>query len=309
MKNLVITLAIFGLFAATAHAQQSEAPTQPNLGIRAENCMVGYINKVDIPALAEGKLKEIRFEEGVTVSADDIVAMIDDTQMRLTLKLKEAEAEEALLNAANDINKKDAINTEKIARAEAEAYKELHEEKAIPYWELRKKILEADRAELRITLADMQMRIAKEQYLAKRAELRIAEHEITRREIKAPFAGFIEKRIAQLGQWVQPGSPVATLVQMDELKVEGDFDALRYSGKITIGTPVIVRVFHNANRDDAVEIQSVISYVSSEIDLNNRYRVWTKIKNKPLGKNDWLIKPGMLAEIEINKPQGGQGLF
>ncbi len=35
-----------------------------------------------------------------------------------------------------------------------------------------------------------------------------------------------------------------------------------------------------------------------EMDLNHRYRVWVEIENKKVG-NDWVIKPGMQADIVI----------
>ena len=93
---------------------------------------------------------------------------------------------------------------------------------------MEKKRLEAKRAKLRIELADMQKKIAEAQMIAKRSEGKIAEFELTRRKVTAPATGFIEARIAQLGEWVQPGTPIATLIQMDRLRVEGDVDALTY---------------------------------------------------------------------------------
>ena len=76
----------------------------------------------------------------------------------------------------------------------------------------------------------MQKKIAEVQMIAKRSEREIAEFELTRRKVTAPATGFIEARIAQLGEWVQPGTPIATLIQMDRLRVEGDIDALAISG-------------------------------------------------------------------------------
>ena len=285
-----------------ATAQEGRSPGDDQ-DIRAENCMVGYINKVDIPAEVQGKLNAIKIEEGMTVKEGDMIATIDDSQAKLAMELKKAEEEEAILNATNDIKGKDAKNSERIARAESKAYEELHKEGAIPFWELQKKILEADRAELRIDLADIEAKIAKVQYFAKRADLRLAEDEIARRKIYAPFDGFIEKREAQLGQWVQPGSPIATLVQMDRLKVVGDIDALTHSGKVMKGAPVTVEIYHNADSSKPHTVEGTIAYVSSEIDLNNRYRIWVEIPNTAVGE-DWMIRPGMRAEITIKG--GGQ---
>ena len=101
---------------------------------------------------------------------------------------------------------------------------------------------------------------------------------------------------------VQPGSPIATVIQMDKLRVEGWIDALRYPGKILKGTPAQVLVYTQA--DKAVEVDGVLGYVSMEIDARDRYRVWVEIENQQTG-NDWMFKPGMRAEIVVqsNQPQ------
>jgi multidrug resistance efflux pump len=279
-------------------AQESSPGDEIHNEIRAENCMVQYINKVNVAAKAEGTLMELPVEEGDTVNQDDVLAVIDDTAARLALELKKAEEKEAILNAANEVNLEDARNSEELATAEAKAYKELRDQGAIPYWEMEKKRLEAERARLRIDLAVMQKKIAEVQMIAKRSERMIAEFELTRRKVTAPATGFIEARIAQLGEWVQPGSPIATLIQMDRLRVEGDIDALRYPGQILQGTAAEVTIYSESEK--AIKMNGKLGYVSMEIDLNNRHRVWVEIENKKIG-NDWAIKPGMRAEIVIRK--------
>lgn len=295
MRLSLLTLALVASTAATCSAQQSEAGTE----IRAENCFVEYINKTNVAAKAEGTLMELRFEEGATVNKDDVLAIIDDTAAKLALELKKAEEKEAMLNASNEVNLKDAINSEELASAESTAYEDLYRERAIPFWEKEKKRLEAERAELRIDLAEMQKKIAEAQMVAKFSEVKIAEFELTRRQITAPSTGFIEKRIAQLGEWVQPGSPIATLIQMDEVRVEGDVDALRYPGEIVQGMPVKVLVYTNDDPDKALSFDTELGFVSMEVDSAQRYRVWAKIKNEKTANGDWLLKPGMRAELII----------
>ncbi len=299
MRLSLLLLSVAALMTAPAFAQPPRSPGEVN-EIRAENCMVQYIDKVDVPARAEGTLTELHFEEGETVDKDSVLAVIDDTAAKLTLQWKKAEEVEAILNATNDINKKDAVNAEALATEEAKAYRELFSQRAIPKWEMEKKRLEAERAKLRIDLADMNMKIAEAQMHAKFAEVKIADFELTRRKVTAPSTGFIEVRLAQLGQWVQPGTPIATLIQMDKLRVEGDIDALRYPGQILKGTPVKVLVYSNANNEDALSFDGVLGFVSMEIDLRNRYRVWVELENRKVG-DDWLIKPGMRAEIIIQQ--------
>jgi multidrug resistance efflux pump len=299
--RIVLTTLMAGLFALPSPAQQPASPSGSSSSeIRAENCMVQYINKVNIAAKSEGTLMELRFEEGYTVTKDDVLAVIDDTAAALALELKKAEEKEAVLNAANDVNVQDARNSEELASAEVKAFEELLREGAVPFWEVEKKRLEAKRAELRIDLADMQKKIAEVQMIAKRTEREITEFDLSQRQVTAPVTGFIERRIAQIGEWVQPGSPVATLIQMDKLRVEGDIDALRYPGQIVKGTPVEVTIYTSA--DQFVTLDAKLGFVSMELDLQNRYRVWVEIANTKLADSqDWSIKPGMRAEIVIKK--------
>jgi RND family efflux transporter MFP subunit len=272
--------------------------TSPVDGIRAENCTVKFIRKTNIPAEVEGKLTELLIEEGDDVSSGDLIAVIDDTQAKLAVELKLAEEKEALLNATNDVNLKDAKNSESLAKAEAKSFEELFDQNAIPYYEWQKKVLEAVRATLRIELAEMQMKIASVQYKAKESERRMADHQLTKHQLKADFGGFIEKRIAQPGEWVQPGSPIATLVQLDKLRVEGDIDALRYRDHLYKGAPVQVLVYNGAPDGKPVSVESKIGFISSEIDLRDRVRVWVEVDNRRDGET-WLIKPGMKAEIVL----------
>jgi RND family efflux transporter MFP subunit len=278
---------------------QQPSPGERSDEIYAENCMVQYINKVNVPAKAEGTLMELKFEEGDRVSLGDVLAVIDDTAAKLAVELKKAEEKEAELNGENEVNLRDAVNSEKLASAEAKAYEELLRESAIPFWEYEKKRLEAERARLRIELAEMQKKIAEIQYFAKRSEREIAEFELTRRQVTSPSTGFVEARIAQLGEWVQPGSPIATLIQMDRLRVEGDVD-VRYDGQILIGTKVQVTIKDSFDEPIKV-IDGELGFVSMEIDLNSRLRVWVEVENE-MKDGDWLIKPGMHAEIAIQTP-------
>lgn len=300
---------IAGTFAACFGVSSASAQSPPPevIEIPAENCMVRYIRQVNIPAEVEGKLLELKIEEGMNVNKGDLLAIVDDTHAQLALNLRLAQEKEASLTAESDVNLRDAINAEKLALAEAESYRELYTKGAVPMYEMRKKELEAIRATLRIELAENERSIKEAQYLARRSERQIAEFEVDRRQITAPFDGYVEMRIAQLGEWVQPGTPIATVVMLDRLRVEGDVDALEYPRQITPGMPARVKVYNELDAGNAIEVGGKIGFVSSEIDLNNHYRVWVDIENQKID-NDWAIKPGMRAEIMV-KPREGGGAF
>ncbi|MBB3207044.1 multidrug resistance efflux pump [Rhodopirellula rubra] len=295
---VVVVAASLSLTNAPATAQSSsQRLASPGQRVVADNCSVKYIRNVNIPAEVEGKIIELNFEEGMDIVAGDILAVIDDTAAKLALELKRAEETEAMLNADNDVNLEDARNSRELADAEAESHKKLYQEQAIPFWEMKKKELEAVRAALRIDLAEMQKKIALAQYVAKRNEREIAEYEQKRRRIVAPFDGYVETRVAQRGEWVQPGSPIATIVQLDRVRVEGVVDAIAFSGRVRAGLPVTVRVFSSSDRDRPVIVQSKLGFVSSELNLRRQVRIWVDIDNVKDENGAWIVKPGMQAEI------------
>ncbi len=187
MRLLCLALSTSLLAATPALAQfNGSAGGETRDEIRAENCMVQYINKVDIAASAEGVLTSMNVEEGDAVTEDDLMAVIEDTAAKLGVELKKAEEKEAMLTAANDVNLRDAKEAAKVAEAEAKSFEELRKEGAIPYWEMEKKRLEAGRQKLRIELAELEQKQALVKSIAKGTELEMAKFELTKRQITAP---------------------------------------------------------------------------------------------------------------------------
>lgn len=302
------------LFAAVIQlapaVAQSPAPALQSVeeGARVTNCMVAYNNKTRVPAEKEGTLKEMNFEEGMLIKKGDVIAVVDDAQALLAVKLKKSEELEAKLQAQNDVNYRDAIATEAIASAEAKTYEDLYDKGAAPYWEMKKKRAEADRAKLRIELAELNEDSAMAAYMAKKVATELAESDIGMRTIRAPYDAFIEKRIAQLGEWVQPGSPIVEIVQMDRVRVEGRIDALRYAGQLRRGTPVTVDIAVGGTSDKPTikRFKGTLDFISTDVGINKRHRIWVGLPNERVG-DDWLIKPGMSAEITIPPMTGRPG--
>jgi len=61
-----------------------------------------------------------------------------------------------------------------------------------------------------------------------------AEREIERLTILAPFSGLLETDTAELGSLMQPGTPCATIIQLDPIKLVG-FVPEADIGKVTVG--------------------------------------------------------------------------
>lgn len=305
---LASTLSLGSLLWAQCEVD-AQGATQPNGAnanqvdskiVVADAAKVILINNVRVPAQVEGMLTEILVEEGAIIEQDQPIAKIDDRQALLTLDLKKAQEREAEYNALNNINLKDAQNSEALAREKAKAYKDLERQGATATWNARSLELEATREKLRIELAEMNMKIAEVQLLAKKSERELADLEIVKRKILAPFSGFVETRVAQLGEWVQPGSPIVQIVQMDRLRAQGFVSAVSPDRAVSPGMPAVVEFDLGNNRKE--RINGVVGFVGNDVDLQNRRKIWVEFANSRVG-NDWLIKPGMIPVIRIDISQ------
>lgn len=281
--------------------QQPPAGSMADQPLSAQNCLVKLINSVRIPAQIDGMLTEIKVEEGNNVEKGQTIAVIDDRQALLMLGLKQAEEMKATLQASNDVNLRDAMASEASARAESKSYEQMLKDRSIPFWEAEKKRLEAERQALRVELAELEEKQNKTAVVAAKREREMAELELSKRQVKAPFAGYVETRIAHLGEWVQAGSPLVELLQMDRLRVEGDILASDTSGMIVPGTPILVVV--KLNGKPVHQVNTEIGFVSAQVNLRGQRRIWVDIENVRVG-NSWLIMPGMEASIVLQaKPE------
>ena len=298
---ILVSLIANALAAPTVLAQSSADFSADS---RVSGCLVHFINRVDVSAEVDGRIAELPIDDGSTLAKGELMAKIDDTASKLTLTLSQAKEKEAVLNASNDINLRDARNSRELAIAQYESARELFNKQAVPRFEMLERQLEAERARLKIELAETQLKQAEAQYLAARAELNLAEFEVTRRRVVAPFAGVVDNRVAQLGEWVQPGSPIATLVQMDRVRVVGVVDVVQSDVEVAAGMPVRVHVEVRRTQRKPEVFDGVIGFVSADLNLNQEARIWVDIENRKNALGGWLVKPGMSATIDI-LPGGG----
>jgi multidrug resistance efflux pump len=127
---------------------------------------------------------------------------------------------------------------------------------------------------------------------AKRAEMESAQEAINRREVRAPFAGVVQKITPHLGEWVKPGDPVVRLIRMDRLKVEGYLKVADYNPGDVMSKKVNVKVVLAGGRE--VSAPGQIVYVDPEVKSLREYMVRAEVDNK-----DGLLRPGLPAKMEI----------
>ena len=121
------------------------------------------------------------------------------------------------------------------------------------------------------------------------ANVKLAEKEIERLKIKAPFSGLLSSDVAELGSLLQPGSECARIVKLDPIKVVG-FVAETEVDKISIGAYAGARLANNKT------VSGTVTYISVTADpMTRTFRVEVDIPN-PERK----IREGGTAEIFIS---------
>src|SRR5262249_21213285 len=126
---------------------------------------------------------------------------------------------------------------------------------------------------------------------ASRASVRLAERQLTDASIRAPFDGYVQKRLVALGQLVQVQTPIASIVQNDPLKLVTEIPE-RMAPWVQIGARVVLRVDAYPDRP----IEGTVSRISPGVTQQTRsFAIEARVPN-PNG----LLKPGTFARASVD---------
>lgn len=123
---------------------------------------------------------------------------------------------------------------------------------------------------------------------AAQAAVAAAQAEIDRLTITAPFAGLLETSTSELGSLMQPGSPCATIIQLDPIKLVGFVPEVDRS-KVEIGAVAGARL---TSGEDVVGEVTFISRSADE--MTRTFRVEVDVPN-----DDLAISAGQTVEILV----------
>jgi RND family efflux transporter MFP subunit len=214
-------------------AARTGAAGAPNAVLNAS----GYVTarrRATVSSKVTGKVLEIFVEEGKAVRQGQVLARLDDSQLRAMLKVDQAQ-----LNAAK------RATTENEARLrEAELTlgrrQQLVKDKVISRAELDSAEAEVESLKARIAMAQQQVEVAETQVAARQTDL-------ADMVVRAPFDGIAISKDAQPGEMISPVSAgggftrtgICTIVDMSSLEVEVDVSE-SYINRVKPGQPVEV---------------------------------------------------------------------
>ena len=142
--------------------------------------------------------------------------------------------------------------------------------------------------------ADTKKAESQAQLAEARAELRSMEMEIEDTTVSAPFDGVLEARVVEIGDYVQVGDPIATLVDLNPILFTASINE-RNRDRIALGQTGIARTITGTVR------KGTVRFIAAQANEDTRtFRIEMEVDN-----TDGAIPAGMTADLELT---GGEVL-
>jgi membrane fusion protein (multidrug efflux system) len=222
-----------------------------------------------IYARVSGYVTDIRFQDNQHVNAGDTLVILDDRDYKIKLDQAVAAQNAAQKNVAafgaaiSEARSNIAVQQANIEQAQVhlwkatqdyERYKNLYDDHAITKAQLDEATADKesaqaalDAAKSQVPVIDRRINTSKEQTAAtasiidtRKADVEYAALQVTYTVITAPASGIVSKRNIQLGQLVQAGSPLFSVVH-DSVYITANFKETQLSD-IKDGQKVDIRV-------------------------------------------------------------------
>lgn len=265
--------------------------------------------QANISVKVPGRIKTLSVDIGSPVKKGEVVGQVDPRDYELRLQLAQAALAQAraLLGVAADESEAN-VDLEKTSGVEAaravldEAEK--NRERAV---QLQK---EGVSSRLDLDTAEAAFKVARERYKAsleearvrqaaivqRKAEVDLAQQQLTDTTIRIPYDGIIQARLANLGEFVSGGAQVVSVVQIDPLRLRLEVPE-RASAGVQAGQNVKLAVEGRTN-----VFSGTINRVSPA--LNEANRMLLVEADVP---NPGALRPGQFVRAEIILKENEEG--
>lgn len=329
-RKIGLMIAFLALGGAAAIAGWGLIPKQGDGNILVANGTI-EATEVEVSSKLPGRLAQLLVKEGDQVQANQVIARLDTSEIEAEVAqaqaaFNRAEAQLKELLAGSRLqeieearaNLQQAEDHLKLAADDWHRFDNLFKEGAIS-------IQERDRAKNRLDVAQSQVKAANERYaLVKigprpevieaarherdraKAALHLAQVRLRDSAILAPLAATVLTKRAEQGEVVNPGFPIAILVNPDDLWLRV-FIPESEIGLVGIGQAAAVTVDSFPNRrfeGKVIEISSKAEFTPRTVQTKKeRVNLVFGVKIS-LDNRERLLKPGMPADTEI-RVRGG----
>ncbi len=277
--------------------------------VTAMGTLAAY-EEATISAKVPGRIRAMNIDLGSVVRAGQVIAELEPRDSQLALQQAEAALGQARArlgldpNGADETVKLEQTGTVRQAKAtldDAEA--KMNRAKTLfQQGVIAKAQLETAEADYKVALSRYQdsgeeIRNRQAVLFQRKTEVEIARQRIKDLSIKAAFDGVVQERQASLGEYVASGTPIATIVKIDPLRLrvevpERDAKVIRSGQQVRVSVEGDANVYTGriVRISPAISAQNRILMVEAEV------------------RNSGQLKPGGFARADIITDAGSTTL-
>ena len=233
---------------------------------------------VEVMSQISGRLSQVSGNRGERVEAQQLLAVVDDVDLRQQIRRAEAVIAVSLAG----------VNRERVTfdtlLKQIERYRGLHEDSLISTQEL-------EDLESRLDVAEAQVELAKAQVEQSEAALRELRTQQEQTRIYSPLDGYISARHLEPGALVSPSLPIVSVLNLDRVKtIVGVSESALREVKVGLKAEIEVDAFPG-------EIyQGTLTRISPFLNPETR----TADVEIEVANLDHALKPGMFARVKID---------
>jgi RND family efflux transporter MFP subunit len=263
------------------------------------------VDEVVVSSEAEGRVSRLLTDLGDRVTAGQSLVELDREKPQYNLDQQKAALERALAKfGASDTAHLPAFErTPDVQKAQAELVQakqgfdraeELHKRQLVP-----KQTLDDAETMLQSKQASYDSALQNAKNLradidASEAALKLADRELRDTSIRAPFDGYIQKRLVSLGEYVKVQTPVMGVVRIDPLKVTAEIPE-KMAPWMRVGQTVELTV----DAFPGKTITGKLSRISPAVNTASRAFPFEAL----VPNGEALLKPGTFARVHIQTAQ------
>ncbi len=257
-------------------------------------------DKLTISSKMMGRIDSLFADEGDTVKQGEVLVALDSSDM--VAKRNEIETSLELVKENVKLAK---VNLEKAQEDYARGEKQ-YSGKIIPAEQF-------DHIKKALQMAEVQYGIAKTKIKTTAAQLKVIETNLKNAVVTAPMSGVIAKKWVLKGDVIQPGQPVFSIYNLNDIWVTAQVEETDFAKIATNDTVQITVDSYPENQFIGLVLQrgSNTAAQFSLIPPNNASGNFTKVTqripikisimpvNSSVSKKDLVLLPGMSVEVKI----------
>ena len=260
-------------------------------------------DEVTVSSQSAGNLEAITVDVGTAVRSGQTIATIDRRELKL--RIEQAEAKLGVKRGEPVDPQKQPDVRQARAALERARYDWTAAQNLVEHGDISKQQFDVaqrafEQAEARYQSALENVRNLDAIIEEKRAALALVKKQLTDATIISPINGVVKEKLASRGEYLQPGKPIATIVQINPLRLKIDVPEA-FAAIVVIGQKVTLTVEAFAGR----EFRGAIRRINPSVDEKNR----SLIALAEVANDNGLLKPGMFARGQIVSNSMGVALM